>query len=175
MDNLALFFLVFGMSNQNILLDGVMIFGAEYIIFATFILIFFFALKGGIREKKALLLSLIAIPIVVLIIKAIHLFYFEPRPFITHPISPLITYTRVDASFPSRHTALMFAVAFSYLFYKSRWGGIFASLALWVGISRIYVGVHYPIDILGGIIAALIAVYIGWIIKDKLKSRLGFN
>ncbi len=172
MDNLALFFLIFGMSNKSNLLDFAMIFGAEYVIFITFFLIFVFALKGKIKEKKALLLSLLSIPIVVLLIKGIHLFFFEPRPFITYDISPLITYSRIDASFPSRHSALMFGVAFSFIFYKSRWGAVFSFLALWVGISRIYVGVHYPIDILGGIIVALIAVYLGWIIKGKLKSRL---
>lgn len=175
MDNFGLFLLIFSTSNKNEFLDFLMIFGAEYLIYAAFILIFVLAIKGSVKEKKALILATLSIPIVVVLIKIIHLFLFEPRPFITHDISPLISYTREDASFPSRHTALMFTLAFSYFFYQSKWKFYFFIMALWVGLSRIYVGVHYPLDIIGGIITALISVFIAWKIKEKLKRSLGLN
>lgn len=175
MDNFSLFLLIYGMSSQNNILDFLMIFGAEYVIYIAFLLIFVLAFKGEVKERKTLILACFSIPIVVLLIKIIHIFLFEPRPFVTFNIAPLINYTRVDASFPSRHTALMFALAFSYFFYKSKWRFYFLLMAVWVGISRIYVGVHYPLDIVGGAIIGAVAVYIAWLIKGKLKSRLSLN
>lgn len=171
MDNLSLFFFLFGLSNRLEFLDQLMIFGAEYVIYLTFIFIFILAIKGGIREKKALLLSLICIPIVILIIKIIHLFFFEPRPFTIHDISPLVLHS-ADAAFPSRHASIMSMVAFSYVYFKSKWSPLFIFLLFWVGISRVYVGVHYPLDILGGILTAVVSLIIAKQIVKFLKIKL---
>lgn len=170
MDNLGLFFLIFGLSSKNPLLDTFMIFGAEFVIYFTFVIIFFIAIKGGVKEKKSLIVALISLPIVVLLIKFIHLFYFEPRPFVSQNITPLILYEQA-ASFPSRHTTIMAAIAFVYLHYKSKWAPLFLFLTFWVGISRIYVGVHYPLDILGGLTVGLLATFISVKIKSFLKAR----
>lgn len=171
MDNLSLFFFLFGLSNRSEFLDQLMVFGAEYVIYLTFVFIFILAIKGGFREKKALLLSLICIPVVILIIKIIHLFFFEPRPFIVNDISPLVVYN-ADASFPSRHASIMSVIAFSYVYFKSKWTPIFLILLFWVGISRVYVGVHYPLDILGGILTAVISLIIAKQIVKFLKVKL---
>lgn len=171
MDNNSLFLFLFGLGNNSQALDSIMIFGAEYIIYVTFILIFILGLKGGVRERKSFLLALIAIPIVVLLIKIIHLFIVEPRPFVAHDLKPLI-FHREDASFPSRHTSVMAALAFAYTFYKSKFTILFLILLLWVGISRIYVGVHYPLDIAGGVAVGIISTFIAWQIKKYLGKKL---
>ena len=168
MDNLSLFLLIFGISNKNDLLDFLMIFGAEYLIYLMLILTIFFAIKGKVPERKSLLLFLISFPILVLLIKFIHLFFFEPRPYVTNDILPLITH-KADASFPSRHASISFAIAFAFLYFKSKWGTPLLLLAFWVGISRVYVGVHYPLDILGGIAVGIISQTIALQIKKLLK------
>lgn len=160
MDNLSLFFLIFGASNKSALLDFLMIFGADPLIFLMLILVFILTLKGKIAERKAFILFLISFPILVLVIKFIHLFFFEPRPFVANDIFPLINHTQGDASFPSRHTSIAFIMALPYLYYKSKWAPVLLFLATWVGISRIYVGVHYPLDILGGILTAILSLII---------------
>ncbi len=64
-------------------------------------------------------------------------------------------------SFPSSHSTNIFALAFIFtMFYPSRWIWFF-SFAVLIGFSRIYVGVHYPGDVLGG---ALLGVIIAWIV-----------
>lgn len=171
MDNLSLFFLIFGASNKNNLLDFLMIFGADQLIFLMLILIFILAIKGKIPEKKAFVIFLISFPIIVLTIKTIHLFFFEPRPYITNDILPLINYTKTDASFPSRHTTIAFIMAIPYLYYKSKWGPVLLFLAIWVGISRIYVGVHYPLDIIGGVLAGIVSIAISLQIIKLIKIR----
>lgn len=148
-----------------------MIFGARFIIYLTFILMFVLAFKGGVKEKKALVLAVLSIPILVLIIKTIHIFYFETRPFVNLQFDPLINATE-DASFPSRHTSIMAALAFAYLYFKSKWAPLFLLLLIWVGVSRIYVGVHYPIDIIGGFLVGIIAAFFGLTLLKQLYRRL---
>ena len=164
-----MFFLIFGMNNKNLYLDYLMIFGANYVIYLTLILIFIISLKGSISERKSLILFLFSFPILILIIKIIHLFIFEQRPFIEQDIIPLINQS-ADAAFPSRHTAIMTTIIFSYI--KSRWFPYLLALGIWVGFARIYVGVHYPIDILGGIITGLISLVVAKQIIKFLRNKL---
>ena len=174
MDNLGLFYLIFGTNNKNNILDQLMIFGAEYLIILAFILIFLIAFKGKTKERKALILALFSLPILVIIIKFIHLFFYEPRPYVTLDISPLIAHEE-NASFPSRHITIMSAIAFSYIYFKSKWSPLFLFFLLWVGISRVYVGVHYPLDIIGGIIVGIISVLLAKQIVQFLKIRFSLS
>ena len=69
MDNLSLFFWIFGLNGQNYLIDRIFIFGADNLIYLLFGLIFLFGLWGGAKEKKAFLLILLALPLAVILIK----------------------------------------------------------------------------------------------------------
>jgi undecaprenyl-diphosphatase len=77
-------------------------------------------------------------------------------------------------SFPSSHSTNMFALAFIFsMFYPSRWLWFF-SFATLIGFSRIYVGVHYPGDVLGGALLGVIIawlVYNGYLMSKKWISR----
>lgn len=140
-------------------LDLFFIFGAEPLIYIMGLLVLLVTVKGSTPERKALLLLLISVPVAIVLIKLIHFFYFEPRPFVNYEFTPLISVSP-DASFPSRHTALAAVLAFSLLYFKSKWWPLFWILALWVGISRVYVGVHYWWDILGGFLIGGISLII---------------
>lgn len=167
MSNESLFFLIRGFSDKNFLLDQTMIFGADYLIYFVFLIITALTIKGSQKEKSAMVLIFLSIPIAVLLIKLIHLFYYLPRPFTTYDFSPMIHYIE-DASFPSRHTTIATTIAFAYFFAKSKFFLLFLTFALWVGISRIFVGVHYPLDILGGFFLGIISVGIGIKLKKVL-------
>lgn len=75
----------------------------------------------------------------------------------------------VDNSFPSDHTILFFSFCVTFWLFKGVKGSIWFLLAVLVGISRIWVGVHYPADILvGATISAVIAVMV-FLVVPKLS------
>ncbi|MDO8429253.1 MAG: phosphatase PAP2 family protein [Candidatus Daviesbacteria bacterium] len=168
MGNLEVFYLIHSLSSKNQILDFLMIFGAEFLIYIAFCLAFYFSFKGN-RQKKALLLTLIAIVIGYLTVKFIRLFVDIPRPMLAHNISPLIA-TPDSSSFPSSHTTTMAILTFSFLYYRSKAAIFLIIFLIWVGLSRIYVGVHYPLDILGGVVIGLLSVSLAVPLLEYLKK-----
>lgn len=170
MDNTLLFSPIYNFSHQSQILDSVMIFTTNYVLYISLLLTFILAIKGKIKEKKAFLLIILGIPLSILFIKGIHLFIFEPRPFVTYNFLPLAD-NNPDLSFPSRHATLMATVAFAYTYFKSKWAMLFLTLMILVGISRIFVGVHYPLDILGGFVVGVLSLFLALQIIRFLKRR----
>lgn len=76
-----------------------------------------------------------------------------------------------DYSFPSGHTLASFEAAIMILLHNKKWGIPAIVLATLISFSRMYLFVHFPTDILGGIIIGTmisIAVYYGY---EKIKSK----
>lgn len=83
-----------------------------------------------------------------------------------------------DFSFPSGHTAASFAVATVFLFMMPKKFSIPALiLALLISLSRLYVGVHYPTDVLGGMLIGVICAFLAmWIVntaEKRIKKKKG--
>jgi len=78
------------------------------------------------------------------------------RPYLAHPAHAHLLIARShDPSFPSDHATGAFALAFGIWLYDRTIGAILLVLAALLSFSRVYVGTHYPGDVLGG---ALIGV-----------------
>jgi len=75
---------------------------------------------------------------------------YRPRPFVEHPTITLLFYRPTDSSFPSNPTAVGFAFATAIFLWNRRAGFLLYALATLYGFSRLYAGVHYPLDIVGG-------------------------
>jgi undecaprenyl-diphosphatase len=83
--------------------------------------------------------------------------YAQPKPLVTAPH---------DASFPSGHAATVLSFA------RPRWAPAFYLLALAIGFSRVYVGVHYPLDIVGGaVLGVAVAIALRWLAAIRQRSR----
>ncbi len=97
----------------------------------------------------------------------IALIHFRERPFLHDGVKQIVNPIS-EKSFPSDHAAASFAVATVILFYNKALGVFLFILAIFVGLGRIYTGVHYPLDVLGGaIVGILSALVIKLILRVK--------
>jgi len=81
------------------------------------------------------------------IVAGIKILVAFPRPFTTLPNLHILISLPDSYSFPSGHAALTMALATAVYFYRKNLGTILFAIAFAVGMARIYVGVHYPLDV----------------------------
>lgn len=85
----------------------------------------------------------------------------KPRPYVTLPQTTKLFVPLVGAwkSFPSDHATFSFLIFFMALIFNLSFAWPLLFLAIWVCVARVYSGVHYPFDIVGGIaLAGLVAM-----------------
>ena len=135
-------------------------------------------LLAGKRTRKtglAVLLSLLA----GLIIGNLFLknLVARSRPCWIDPSVPLLIGVPQDYSFPSGHTLASFEAAVSVWFYNRRWGTVLLVLGVIIGFSRMYLFVHFPPDVLGGILTGIFcaaaAFYLTRAVEKKKQKKRG--
>lgn len=119
--------------------------------------IWFLARPGGsLRSKLAALSAAFSAALALLVNPALGSFWFHPRPFVDHPrATVLLVGHGGDNSFPSDHASVAFAVAFAVLMFHRRLGLLLLIAAVGVGVDRILVGVHYPVDVGASVLVGL--------------------
>jgi len=106
---------------------------------------------GPLRWRLATTTAFAAAGIGLLVSQVISHLWDRPRPYQTHPHTTiLVTGPNPDPSFPSDHATAAFAIAFAVYFFSRRAGIVFLVGATAIALSRIFVGLHYPTDVLGG-------------------------
>ncbi len=154
--NIAIFQYLHGFSGQSIFFDEIIIFGAKYLPYIAVLALGLF-LIFGMDRKRELKMIFYAVASVILsrliITEIIRYFYHSPRPFVVYSFVPLI-YDYAN-SFPSGHAAFFFGLATVIFLFHKKWGIAYFSGAIIIVLSRIMAGVHWPSDILGGIIVGV--------------------
>lgn len=173
--NQSIFLWVHQFVGRSVILDDLGIFFAEwfpYLLVLGF-LILVFSQEGW--RKRLYWFAEGAIAIMVsrgLVTEFIRLFYHVQRPFSFYNFVPLIAES--GWSFPSGHAAWFFAMAMTIWYMNRKWGVWFFIFAIINGIARVYVGVHWPLDILGGaIVGILSAVFAHWLLKTSREGIYG--
>lgn len=128
---------------------------ADYAIFLVPLMLVVGWLRGDASRRKLMLEATASGLFALLINQAIGLVWQHPRPFMIglgHTLVPHVA----DSSFPSDHLTLLLAIAFTFVI-SARWlvcGVILLVLALPVAWARIYLGVHFPLDMAGAAVVA---------------------
>jgi undecaprenyl-diphosphatase len=114
------------------------------------------------QARKAVVLALVSVTAALACKSLVTLLITRPRPYLSHPDLVFLP-LRVDPqSFPSGHTLVAFTLASSLFLsgYKRLGGGMLAVAGV-IAFSRVAAGVHYPSDVLAGIIlAVLVTAYL---------------
>ncbi|MBM0225831.1 phosphatase PAP2 family protein [Micromonospora sp. ATA51] len=98
-----------------------------------------------------------------LIVSAVH----EPRPYTTLPGILVLADRSTDPSFPSDHATMAGAVAAGLLLVSWRLGLLAAPTAGVMGFARIYIGAHYPSDVLAGFAVGAAVTLLGYLIARR--------
>ena len=94
------------------------------------------------------------------------------RPYEVIEGLKLIGKRATDPSFPSGHTAASIASAVALCrFLKKRYSIPLVALALMIGFSRLYIGIHFPTDVLAGLIDGILLGILGCLIENQMHKK----
>lgn len=155
---------VFQIINQwaghSSILDGFMRFlskDAEYLFYLA-VIVYWFTRKQDNRRMVIQALTSACLGFVISIMIG-HL-YYRDRPFVVHDVNQMISHP-ANASFPSDHAIGAFVIAASIYLFRRRDGLVWMVIASFVAFSRVWNGVHYPLDVVaGGAIGVLSALIV---------------
>lgn len=150
--------LINGLAGKFGALDKIMVFIAQDFpyLFAIALLLLWFkkdTTEKVMTNRKVAIVAMMTMLIALGINHLIAFVYFRPRPYTLHA-AHLLVKRSVDPSFPSDHATFSFALALTILAVNKYFGRVMIVMALLLSFARVFVGVHYPFDVVGGAIIA---------------------
>ena len=159
----ALFEIINGLAGQSTALDKFLsVLASDYLMPVGMGLILYFSWfdSGNIEQRgykqRTVIASITHMALASLSILLINQLFFRERPFTSNEVN-LIFYAPSDSSFPSNTAAGTLGIALPFFFSKNKCTGlILFGMSFTLSLARVCVGVHYPGDIIGGYMAALL-------------------
>lgn len=143
----------------------------NFFVFATKASVSFFMvvyLAGGailLFKNRGVFLEYLIVPLLVLVLsKALRLLIKRKRPSTQLKIDIPVKHSE-SYCFPSNHSASSMIIALSWVLISPVISAILMCMSLLTGVSRIFSGLHFPLDVLGGWSLALIIYYTGLLVR----------
>lgn len=142
---------------------------ASFLIWVLFFGLFvLWVIDGKIKKEQVLhaLFAMLATWLLAVVIKEL---FPTSRPYVVELADPLTITDPHDASFPSMHTAIAFALSTTIFLHDRKIGLIFILWSIFVALGRVLANVHYPIDTFGG---ATLGILVAFIVEKTHFSSL---
>lgn len=124
------------------------------------------------RERRMVIVSILSAAIARgVLVTIIRFLYHRPRPIPVDAVHQLVIN---DAwAFPSGHASFFFALATGVFLYNKKLGLVFYASAALIGLARIFIGVHWPTDILvGAALGMLTALGVDLMLRNRFTTWL---
>ncbi|AXY09698.1 undecaprenyl-diphosphatase [Bacillus thuringiensis LM1212] len=166
--NIDTFRVINDLGKQYSSLNSTMVFLAEYMVYFLGLIIMAYWFTQSRKNKMMIIQAMFAFVTAELIGKLVGKLHLNYQPFAVLPnVNKLVDHA-VDNSFPSDHTILFFSICFSFWLVRKKTGWVWLLLAFCVAISRIWVGVHYPFDVVTGALIGIISALFSYWVAPKI-------
>ncbi len=173
--NVATFLFINNYAGKSNFLDTALIGFAEAMPYIFILIIIYLWFGSCIERKKSSFNSGLSVLFGMFTSYVISLFYYHSRPFVDNLGTQLVVHAP-DSSFPSDHTTFIFSISVMLLFNKSTRviGIVLCFLSFISGLSRVFVGVHFPLDIFGAILVAIFSSVLVFKLQYKTRFILSY-
>ncbi len=161
--NGAIFQFFYNWANKNILVDILIVFFGQYLLYILVLIAGSMIFLEKDRQKRYYFAVLTILTLILsngILVPLLNYFFYNPRPFMALTgLKTLISHGN-NSSFPSGHMMFITPVALTIFYMNKKMGYWFFAGVFLMGIARIAGGVHWPLDILGGIIIGALCFYL---------------
>lgn len=150
---------------------------ANYAIYLVPLILVWLWLRGSDGERGGLVMAVAVAELALFANQLIPLVWFHPRPFMV-PIGQTFVEHAADSSFPSDHLTFILGIALALAYWNRQHAValVIALIGLLVAWARIFIGVHFPFDMVGSALIATAALLIlipaNRIIQAVLTARV---
>lgn len=160
--NHHLFMLINAGSHPSTALLTMAMFLAQWLIYGIPLVLVWLWICGGRLERHASVSAALGVGLALVVGQLITTVWPHPRPFMIGLGHTFLAH-KPEASFPSDHATVFFTLGMGMLFGGLRKLGTGLLLAgVLVGWSRVFLGVHFPLDIVGALLVALPCAWLVW-------------